>query len=593
VTKKIGRKWLLSVFAVPVAFASLAAADPWLEKSPTAGQGWDDIPFLGPPERQTNRRQPRGPTTTRALEAKRELQRELRRMPETDSAANPKATANVFPPPRVPQPARTVEPAPETSAIATPVEARNAKPSELPHKPSRTAAARTRDGEQELQRELNRTLPATAVPPVGESLACAERLAKVARYSPLPSRSGPGACGAVDLVRLDSIVMPDRTLVALNPAPQIKCGMAEQFAEWVRQDVGPAATAELGSPLLSISDNDAYDCRPRNGIKGAPLSEHGKGNALDLTGLRLRNGGVFTLADQLVAKSFRDKVRLAACGRFMTVLGPGSDAYHGDHVHLDMAERRHNFKVCQWNVRETVVASRAEPEPPQRPAASAPPAAAVPVAPPPKVEAKIEPKIEPKVEPKPEPQIEPKPEPQAPAVAAAPAPPKVEPRGAVELPMPQPKPPVVAEAPVEPAAEAPKPQVDDEPPGAKLPKEEPTQKPAQQEQVKQEQPKEQRPPEQETSKFDTAAAAAPPKEAVPRQQQNDEASPQVAETQQPSIASPPLPRRKPEALQTLAQLQQSETQGPSERETRGERPRYYNSRRHFERDVRRFMRNFF
>ena len=65
-------------------------------------------------------------------------------------------------------------------------------------------------------------------------------------------------------------------------------------------------------PAASITDNDAYDCRPRNNIKGAQLSEHGKGNALDITALRLRNGGVFTLTDQLVTKLFRNKIRAAA-----------------------------------------------------------------------------------------------------------------------------------------------------------------------------------------------------------------------------------------------------------------------------------------
>jgi hypothetical protein len=569
---KIGRKWLLSVFAVPVAFAGVAIADPWLEKSPTAGRGWDDMPFLGPPQRQTQtkQRQPRGPEATRALEAKREMQRELHRMPATNRAADSNASANVFPPPRVPQQVKTAEPASETPAITTPVEVRNAKPSDLPHKPSHTAAARTRDGEQELQRQLDRTLPPVAVPPVPEQLACAERLAKIARYSPLPSRTGPGTCGATDLVRLDSILMADRSLVALNPAPQIRCSMAEQVAEWVREDVGPAAATALGSPLMSINDYDAYDCRPRNNVKGAKLSEHGKGNALDVGSFRLRNGGVFTLADQLVAKQFRDKVRLAACGRFMTVLGPGSDPYHGDHVHIDMAERSHNTKICQWNVRETVIAAQSEPEPSQRPAASAPPAAAAPVVPP-KVEAKIESKIEAKPEPKNEP--------QAPAVAAAP---KVEPVVTAEPPMPRPKPPAVAEAPVKPAVEAPKPQlkeqVKDEQPKDELSRD----------QARKEQPKDKRP-----SKSDVAAAT--PKEPEARQERKDEASPsQVAEAQQPSIESPPLPRRKPEALQRLAEIQQQpETPNRSGRETRGERPRHYDSRHRFERDVRRFMRNFF
>jgi hypothetical protein len=32
------------------------------------------------------------------------------------------------------------------------------------------------------------------------------------------------------------------------------------------------------------------------------------------------------------------------------VLGPGSDWYHEDHIHLDLMERRNNYKICQWDV---------------------------------------------------------------------------------------------------------------------------------------------------------------------------------------------------------------------------------------------------
>jgi hypothetical protein len=34
------------------------------------------------------------------------------------------------------------------------------------------------------------------------------------------------------------------------------------------------------------------------------------------------------------------------------VLGPGSDGYHEDHVHVDLAERRGGYRVCEWDVRE-------------------------------------------------------------------------------------------------------------------------------------------------------------------------------------------------------------------------------------------------
>jgi hypothetical protein len=32
------------------------------------------------------------------------------------------------------------------------------------------------------------------------------------------------------------------------------------------------------------------------------------------------------------------------------VLGPGSDGYHEDHIHLDLMQRHNNYKICEWNV---------------------------------------------------------------------------------------------------------------------------------------------------------------------------------------------------------------------------------------------------
>ena len=53
-----------------------------------------------------------------------------------------------------------------------------------------------------------------------------------------------------------------------------------------------------------------------------------------------------------VAKDLRDGLRMSACERFTTVLGPGSDGHHESHIHLDIAERRHGYRICQWDVRE-------------------------------------------------------------------------------------------------------------------------------------------------------------------------------------------------------------------------------------------------
>jgi hypothetical protein len=41
--------------------------------------------------------------------------------------------------------------------------------------------------------------------------------------------------------------------------------------------------------------------------------------------------------------------RTAACGWFTTVLGPGSDAAHADHLHLDIQPHgsSNRYRICQ------------------------------------------------------------------------------------------------------------------------------------------------------------------------------------------------------------------------------------------------------
>ena len=95
---------------------------------------------------------------------------------------------------------------------------------------------------------------------------------------------------------------------------------------------------------------DSFDCRRRNGIKNAKISEHGRANALDVRTFKLANGAAIELTDASVAKPLREKLRQSACARFSTVLGNGADAYHDSHVHLDLIERSNHYKICQWDV---------------------------------------------------------------------------------------------------------------------------------------------------------------------------------------------------------------------------------------------------
>lgn len=193
------------------------------------------------------------------------------------------------------------------------------------------------------------SLPQKVPPPLPAATECDAALATIAVVQPLGPLSAPGGCGAADAVLLESIILPDGVKVVVAPPATLRCTMATEVAHWVREDVAPAA-AKLGSPLRGLENLDSYECRGRDRVAGAKLSEHGRANALDVRAFKLANGRTLVLVDPNVSKAFRDALHASACTRFHTVLGPGSDADHAEHVHLDLEERRNNYKICEWDV---------------------------------------------------------------------------------------------------------------------------------------------------------------------------------------------------------------------------------------------------
>lgn len=189
-----------------------------------------------------------------------------------------------------------------------------------------------------------------ASPAVPEPSACRLALTEQIAIAPsIPDIHGAGGCGGEDLVRLEAIVLPDQQKVAVKPAAILRCKMAAAIAEWVRTDIAPLAQ-RLGSTISDLDNFDSFECRGRNRIVGAPLSEHGRANALDVRAFGLANGKSISLTDRTVPRDLRETVLHSVCARFPTVLGPGSDWYHEDHIHLDRMERHNNYRICQWNV---------------------------------------------------------------------------------------------------------------------------------------------------------------------------------------------------------------------------------------------------
>jgi hypothetical protein len=141
------------------------------------------------------------------------------------------------------------------------------------------------------------------------------------------------ACGIKDAVRVRAV-----SGVTLSQQSLMNCKTAEALNKWVRKGVKPAFGKR--NPVVGLRVAAHYACRTRNNQPGARISEHGKGNAIDISGFILENGEVMTVKNDWSRRGPLGSAHRAACGPFTTVLGPNSDRYHLDHFHLDTAIHR-------------------------------------------------------------------------------------------------------------------------------------------------------------------------------------------------------------------------------------------------------------
>ena len=153
-----------------------------------------------------------------------------------------------------------------------------------------------------------------------------------------------GKCHVENPVNLLSVTIKENT-INFPEAPLFNCKFALQFSKWLSESGSPILAAQMNSPVEKISTGPGFECRGRNGDGSAKVSEHGYGNAVDITTIRLRNGKTLNVADSTLLPG----VRASACGYFTTVLGPGSNAAHASHFHFDMGVhgKSGNYRICQ------------------------------------------------------------------------------------------------------------------------------------------------------------------------------------------------------------------------------------------------------
>lgn len=144
-------------------------------------------------------------------------------------------------------------------------------------------------------------------------------------------------CGVPDAVRVRSV-----SGVALSQTSVMDCTTANALKTWLDTSAKPAL-ARKGGGLQSLRVAAHYACRTRNNQKGAKISEHGKGRAIDISGFRLADGSEVTVLRGWNARGTSKALRRMhreACGPFGTVLGPNADRFHRDHFHFDTARYR-------------------------------------------------------------------------------------------------------------------------------------------------------------------------------------------------------------------------------------------------------------
>ena len=112
--------------------------------------------------------------------------------------------------------------------------------------------------------------------------------------------------------------------------------------------VRPAAVRRFGVAVRRIENAGTYACRRIYGRASGPVSQHATANAIDVTGFRLADGRLVSVAGEwsrgdAAARAFLHDVHDGACRLFAGVLGPDYNSEHRDHFHLDMGP----YRVCR------------------------------------------------------------------------------------------------------------------------------------------------------------------------------------------------------------------------------------------------------
>jgi hypothetical protein len=167
------------------------------------------------------------------------------------------------------------------------------------------------------------------------------------RYVDLPRIHERRVCGIDYPVK----VMGLSGGIKLKAPAVLNARMAVTFAKYVKSDFAPAVRTRYFSGIDTIYTGSTYSCRNMIGESTNHLSEHAKGNAIDVMKIRLNSGRVIDVTKpgffSFRQRGFLNRVRAEACDYFTTVLGPGYNRAHANHFHFDLKQRRNGYVACR------------------------------------------------------------------------------------------------------------------------------------------------------------------------------------------------------------------------------------------------------
>jgi hypothetical protein len=152
--------------------------------------------------------------------------------------------------------------------------------------------------------------------------------------------------------------------VEVKPAATLACPIVSMLDQWISAAVQPAALKWFRQPVVEIKQISAYSCRGMNGNPNAHISEHAFGNALDIAEFTLADGHKISVQygwrGTPEEQGFLHDVQAAACEDFTTVLAPGANVYHYNHIHVDLMRHYNGRHICEPTaIPGEVVAERA------------------------------------------------------------------------------------------------------------------------------------------------------------------------------------------------------------------------------------------